>query len=123
MHISSHILRLALLRLYAEAGVRAGDWLSFVELGERWTETGLRATDLRSAVDHMVEGGDLVASEREDQLGFALSAGGYRAMMEPGGPLQNTSLADDTTLLNARFRPHRGLDTGLRRRQDDKSQG
>jgi len=121
MHISSHLLRLALLRLYAEAGVRAGDWLSFVELGERWSETGLRATDLRAAVDDMVEGGDLLASEREHMLGFALSASAYRAMMEPGGLLQNTSLDDDTTLLNARFRPRKGMDTGLRRRLEDRA--
>jgi len=110
-----------MLRLYAEAGVRAGDWLSFVELGERWAETGLRATDLRNAVNDMVESGDLLASEHEHQLGFALSEGGYRAMMEPGGPLQNTSLDDDTILLNARFRPRKGLDTGQRRRVEDKS--
>jgi hypothetical protein len=121
MHISSHLLRLALLRLYAEAGVRAGDWLSFVELGERWTETGLRATDLRAAVNDMVESGDLIASEHEHLLGFALSRSAYHAMMEPGGPLQSVSLDDDTTLLNARFRPRKGLDTGLRRRFEDQA--
>lgn len=122
MHISSHILRLALLRLFAEAGARAGDWLSFAELGERWVETGLRTADLRTAVNDMMEAGDLVSSEHEGNPGFALSHGGYRAVMEPNGDLQRASPDDDTTLLNARFRPRRGQDLGLRRRLDDSLQ-
>lgn len=119
MHISSHILRLALLRIFADAGARAGDCVSFATLARRWIDTGLRESDLRAAARDLVESGDLVRVENGGATGLALSAGGYRAVSSPDGELQGASLADDTTLFEARFRHRDGGDRGLRRRETD----
>ena len=119
MYISSHILRLALLRLLADAGMCGGDWLGFVEIGDRWRETGLRAADLRTAVDDLVESGDLVGSERDGLLGYSLGGWALRSLYQPDGELQSAAVNDETTLFNARFRPRKGSDQGLRRRLDD----
>ena len=119
MHVSSHILRLALLRIFAEAGVRAGNCLSFVEIGERWTNSGLRAADLRNATRDLVESGDLISLERNSALVFALSEWAYRALYQPDGELQLTTPDDEATLFNARYRPRSGYDPNLRRRMED----
>ena len=121
MHISSHILRLGLLRLFAEAGVCAGDWISFVEIGDRWVDTGLRAADLRSAVNDLVESGDLLASERDNLLGYSLGGWALRSLYQPDGELQQASSDDQTILSDARYRARHGSDPGLRRRLDDLS--
>lgn len=110
-----------MLRLFAESGACAGDWMSFVEIGDRWTDTGLRAADLRDAVNELVDSGDLVASERDDQLGFSLGGWALRSLYQPDGELQLASLDDETTLFNARYRPRRGSDPGLRRRREDQT--
>jgi hypothetical protein len=119
MHISSHILRLALLRIFADAGSRAGDCLSFAAITKGWADTGLRESDLRAAVRDLVESGDLVRAERDGTPGLALSAGGYHAVSQPDGELQGASIADDTTLFEVRYRARGGADPGLRRRAND----
>ena len=122
VHISSHILRLALLRLFAEAGACAGNWMSFVELGERWVDTGLRTDDLRTAVDDLAESGDLIPSERDSLLGFSLSGWALRSLAQPDGELQQASPEDEATLFNARYRARHGSDPTLRRRLEDQAQ-
>lgn len=119
LHISSHILRLALLRLFADAGMCSGDWLSLVEIGDRWAATGLRAADLRTAVKDMIEAGDLVSSERDGLVGFSLAGWAARSLYQPDGELQTASMDDENTLFNARYRPREGSDPGLRRRHED----
>jgi hypothetical protein len=119
MQILSHILRLALLRVLADAGMHAGDWLSFVEIGDYWRDTGLRAADLRKAVNDLVDSGDLVASDRDGLLGYSLGGWARHSLHQPDGELQQASDADKELLLNARFRPRAGTDPGLRRRDED----
>jgi hypothetical protein len=121
MHLTSHLLRLALLRVLADVGVQPGDWLSFVEIGDHWHDTGLRAADLREAVNALVESGDLVASERDSLLGYSLGGWARHSLYKPDGELQLASAADLELLLDARFRPRAGTDPGLRRRNDDQS--
>jgi hypothetical protein len=119
VHISSHILRLALLRVLADAGMLPGDWMSFVRIGEHWRDTGLRATDLRSAVSELQNSGDLVPSERENQLGYSLGGWARHGLNQPDGELQTASTDDQALLLNMRFRLRGGFDPGLRRRNED----
>ena len=121
MHVSSHILRLALLRVLADAGVQAADWTSFVEIGDHWRDTGLRTADLRAAVQELVESGDLVASEREGLLGYTLGGWARHSLYQPDGELELASAADQQMLLDARFRPRAGIDPGLRRRDEDEA--
>jgi hypothetical protein len=119
MHISSHILRLALLRVLSDAGMLADDWKSFVEIGDHWRDTGLRAADLRTAVNELVESGDLVGSERDGLLGYTLGGWARHSLHKPDGELELASAADREMLLNIRFRPRAGTDSGLRRRGED----
>lgn len=119
VHISSHILRLALLRVFAEAGVRQDDCLSFVEIGERWLTTGLRASDLRAAVQDLVESGDLISKEQDNMLVFALSVWAHRGLYQPDGELQLATPEDEAILFDARYRPRIGYVVGLRRRAED----
>lgn len=120
MHITSHILRLALLRLVAEAGMRSGDSLSFVDLRERWLQTGLRASDLRAVLKEMVEGGDLLRGERDGTLCFVLSEGACRELHRPDGELNSATSEDQATLFEARYRVREGQGENLRRREDDR---
>ncbi len=108
-----------MLRLFAEAGVHAGDTLTFVEIGERWVQTGLRASDLRNALQNMVESGDIVSTERDHALRFGLSNWAFRSLHAPDGELQTATPEDETELFNARYRPRSGPDAGLRRRAED----
>ncbi len=119
MYVTSHILRLALLRILAEAGMRAGDSLSFVDLRERWLQTGLRAADLRAVLKEMVDGGDLLRDERDGSLCFTLSAGAYRELNRPDGELQTASSEDETTLFEARYRARSGEGANRKRRAED----
>jgi hypothetical protein len=119
MHISSHLLRLALLRVFAEAGVRAGDWLSFSEMGERWRITGLRASDLLAATRDLEESGDLIKMERDRALLFTLSESAHRDLGRHDGELQKVSSEDQSDLFDASYRPRTGHSPSLRRRVED----
>jgi hypothetical protein len=121
MHITSHHLRLALLRLVAEAGMRAGDRLSFAQLCERWLETGLRASDLRAVLHDMVEGGDLLRDEHDGTLSFVLSQCAYRELHRPDGELNRASPADDALLFEVRYRARQGRGENLMRREGDQA--
>lgn len=119
MHISSQTLRLALLRIFADAEARAGDCLPFPEIACSWAATGLRDSDLRVAVHEMLESGDLLSMERHGALGLALSAAAYQWLNRPDGELQAASLSEKAALVNAHYRPRPGVDHGLRRRSED----
>lgn len=119
MYITSHTLRLALLRILAEAGMRAGDSLSLVTLRERWLQTGLRASDLPAVLQDMVDGGDLLRSERDDGLRYALSACAYGELHRPDGELSRATAEDLATLFEARYRGRGGEDENLKRREAD----
>jgi hypothetical protein len=108
MHISPKVLRLSLLRLFAEAGVGPDGCLSFAELSLRWPHTGLRAADLRDAVRELVDSGDLLASGEDDALHLSLSPASLRGLREPYGELQMASFDDEATLFMARHR-QRGM--------------
>ncbi|HWY25787.1 MAG TPA: hypothetical protein VNX47_12760 [Nevskia sp.] len=96
--------------------------MSFVELGERWVDTGLRTDDLRTAVDDLAESGDLIPSERDSLLGFSLSGWALRSLAQPDGELQQASPEDEATLFNARYRVRDGSNPALRRRLEDQAQ-
>jgi len=119
VYITSHILRLALLRLLAEAGMRTGDSLSFVELRERWLQTGLRGSDLRVVLKDMVDSGDLLRGERDGTLCFSLSEGAYRELNRPDGELQTATPEDQETLFEARYRAREGHEANERHRRAD----
>ncbi|MDE0856643.1 MAG: hypothetical protein OSA97_19690 [Nevskia sp.] len=119
MHISSQTLRLALLRIFADAGLRAGDWLAFPEVACAWSATGLRDSDLRVAVHEMLDSGDLISLERDSALGLALSTSQYQRLYRQDGELQLATAEERSNLASVRYRPHRGADAGLRRRSED----
>ena len=74
MHISSSTLRLALLRLFQQAGMRTGDQFPFRDMERAWHSTGLRTSDLRDAVRLMHEDGELQRVGQDFDLSFALTA-------------------------------------------------
>jgi hypothetical protein len=117
MQISSSILRLALLRIFAEAGARGG--LSFPEISQHWRGTGLRDADLRYAVHELMESGDLQCREEEGLLHFTLGSDAQLGLHHAQGELQLATLDQESTLLKARFRARPGIDHNPRRRLDD----
>ncbi len=119
MHISSRTLRLALLRIFEEAGARANEGLAFPEILRSWSHTGLRDSDLRAAVHELLDSGDLRSVERDGMLAFALDASTRGQLRRPGGELQLATLEDETTLMHARLRERALRDPDLRRRAED----
>lgn len=119
MHISPQILRLALLRIFAEAGVGAGEKLSFGEVSARWPQTGLRGSDLRDAVRELLDSGDLIGSGGDEALSLALSPETQRSVREPHGVLQMASFDEEATLFMARHRRKSGRLTEMRQRAED----
>ena len=67
----------------------------------------------------MIDGGDLVRSERDGMLCFALSHGAYLELNRPDGELQTATSEDEATLFDARYRARGGQDANLRRRAED----
>jgi hypothetical protein len=104
MHISPQVLRLSLLRLFAESGVGCHGSLSFAEVSVRWEHTGLRAADLRDAVREMLDSRDLLASGEGETLQLALGPEALRGLREPHGELQVASFDDEATMFMARHR-------------------
>lgn len=80
MYVSSHTLRLELLRIFAGAGSRAREGLGFTEIARQWAYTGLRDSDLRAAIHELMEGGELLSRQHDGVLSFALRNG---AGLEP----------------------------------------
>jgi hypothetical protein len=121
MLISSTTLRIALLRIFNNAGADADDGLAFYDIATAWTSTGLRNSDLRDAVNEMVECGDLRTGEREGALCFSLTAEARRRLLDPaGGLLLRATVEDEAALLYVRQRvPAAPADPGLRRRAAD----
>jgi hypothetical protein len=108
-----------MLRLFAEAGLRAGDRLSLVDIGDRWGDTGFRTSDLSDAVQALIDSGDLVAMMQDGQPGYGLSQNAYRDLLRPDCELQRASIEDNDLLFELRCRPRRGRDSGQRRRAED----
>jgi hypothetical protein len=122
MHISSHTLRSALLRIFADAGARAREGLSFTEIARDWGRTGLRDSDLRAAIHELMEGGELLSLERDGALSFALAGGagwmpdfGYGP--EPG--LQPAAIGDEARTVAAWRQSGLLADAVLRYRRED----
>ena len=122
MHISPKVLRLSLLRLFAEAAVGPDGCLSFAEVSTRWPLTGLRTADLRDAVRELVDSGDLVASGEEDSLHLALSPAALRGLREPYGELHLSCFDDEATLFMARHRLRGSTPAEPRRRTMDRAE-
>jgi hypothetical protein len=120
MQISPRILRLSLLRLFADAGAGVSGALSFAELSARWPQTGLRDSDLRDAVRELVDSGDLVASGEGEGLSLALGAAALRSLREPYGELQLASFEDEATMFIARNRKRPGAPAEPARRSADR---
>jgi hypothetical protein len=121
MHISPQILRLALLRIFADASMDAGDTLSFTQVSARWPHTGLRDSDLRDAVRELLDSGDLVGSGQDETLSLSLSAAARRSLSEPYGELYMASFDDEATLFMARHRRSRHSLPGQKLRAEDRA--
>ncbi|HZR34995.1 MAG TPA: hypothetical protein VFA75_06435 [Nevskia sp.] len=104
MHISPQILRLALLRLFADASLSPGDRMDFTRLSALWPQTGLRTSDLRDAVRELLDSGELVGSGEGETLTLSLSPAGRCALSEPYGEVQMASFDDEATLFMAQHR-------------------
>ena len=122
MHISPKVLRLSLLRLFAEAAVGPEGCLSFAEVNMRWPHTGLRDSDLRDAVRELVDSGDLLASGEDDGLHLSLSPLALRGLREPYGELHLATFEDEATLFMARHRPRPGQPGEAARRRADRAE-
>lgn len=122
MHISPKVLRLSLLRLFAEAAVGPDGCLSFAEISMRWPQTGLRGSDLRDAVRELVDSGDLRATGQDDGLRLSLSPEALRGLREPYGELHLASFEEEATLFMARHRPRQGLPAEPVRRRADRAE-
>lgn len=120
MLISSNTLRLALLRIFENAGARAGDNLLFRDIATAWTRTGLRNSDLRDAVNEMIESGGLCSGDCDGALGFSLTPKADRLLTEPDEDMRATRAEDETTLFQVQLRVRGDLDPGLRRRNADR---
>lgn len=116
MQISPQILRLALLRVFAEA---ESERLEFAQVSSLWPRTGLRQSDLRDAVRELLDSGDLLGSGADDTLQLALSPQGLGALREPYGELQVASFDDEAALFMARHRERAAQMEGMRRRAVD----
>jgi hypothetical protein len=95
MQIASATLRTALLRVFGDAGARAGAWLAYHEVAAAWRGTGLRGDDLRDAVHQMLEGGELLAADRGGVLSLALGNGLLESLARPGAELRLATLDED----------------------------
>jgi hypothetical protein len=118
MYVDSNTLRLALLKIFVESGAPAA-WRPYCAVAESWRLTGLRGSDLRDAVHEMMEGGELVSSERDGALSLALSSAMLHSMRQPDACLRLGTLEEEITLLDLMFRENAGPDQGLRRRVTD----
>lgn len=105
MYVPSHTLRLALLRVFNDAGARAGDGLSFPEMARSWARTGLRDYDLRVAVRELLESGDLRSMQRNGMLGFALSMAAQHGLHRAEGELQLGMATCEPASPNAHYQP------------------
>jgi hypothetical protein len=101
MELSAKALRLALLRLYADTGLKAGQALSAGELAVAWKGTGLRTADLDQAVQALLSRGELSGSPQE---GYAITDAGRASFGSLDTDLQQGSLKDEAALLEARYR-------------------
>jgi hypothetical protein len=121
MHISPKVLRLSLLRLFADAAVGPEGCLSFAEVSMRWPQTGLRGDDLRDAVRELLDSGDLLASGEDDGLHLSLSPEALRGLREPYGELHLATFEDEAALFMARHRVRGNVPPDpLRRARDRK---
>jgi hypothetical protein len=96
MQIASTTLRLALLKVFVDAGAKPGSWLAYPDIDTAWRRTGLRGDDLRDAVHQMLEGGELLAAQRGGVLSLALSGELVRGLgQQPGVELRLATLDED----------------------------
>lgn len=118
MFVDSRTLRLALLKIFTQSRT-PGAWRSYSEVADAWRHTGLRGSDLRDAVHEMMEGGELLSSERDGALSLTLSPVLLQSLMQPEACLRLGTLDEEITLLDALFRGSPGPDMGIRRRTAD----
>ena len=78
-----------------ESGARAGSWLAYRDIAAAWQRSGLRGDDLRDAVHQMLEGGELLAADRDGALSLALGHGVLESLGPPGLGLQLATLQDE----------------------------
>lgn len=92
MFVSSRVLELAVANLLQELGVQASQPFAFGLLSQRWPRTGLRAADLRDAINELIEQRLLRVVGELSELSFALTASGAKRLLNP----------DDSNLAGAR---------------------
>lgn len=88
MYIPSTTLKLALLRVFAEAGARSGDSLGFPAILRGWARTGMDDHELRVAVRELLESGELRSTQHDGVLAFALDASALHGLERPHGELR-----------------------------------
>ena len=120
MQIPSSTLRLALFEIFADAGATADSSLTFDDIENAWSLTGLRMSDLRDAIHEMIDSRDLHATRLHGNLGFALTPQGYWALKALGERRAWSKLPGASELLEARSRMPADGDPGLRRRVEDR---
>lgn len=119
MQISSRILRLSLLSLFAEAVEHGGDSLSLAEISRRWATTGLRGSDLRDAVHELMESGDLSCRQCGEEMRLFLGTDARQGLHHERGELFLATLEQEAAMLHARYRPRPGPPAVAQRRLDD----
>jgi hypothetical protein len=117
MEISPKALRLALLRLYQEAGLAADQPLSAGGLGVAWKQTGLRSADLEQAIQALLARGELRGNSHE---GYAITSAGQASFAGLETDLEQGSLKDEAALIEARFRKAEHNPTPGKRLEDRK---
>ncbi|MDE0854332.1 MAG: hypothetical protein OSA97_07910 [Nevskia sp.] len=88
MYTPSTTLRLALLRVFAEAGARSGDSLGFPAILRGWARTGMDDHELRVAVRELLESGELRGTQHDGVLAFALDTSTSHGPQRPHGGLR-----------------------------------
>ena len=95
MQLAISTLRPALLKAFMDSGARGGSWLAYSQIASAWQRNGLRPDDLRDAVHQMLEGGELLTSNRDGVLSLALGRGVLESLAQPGLELRLATLQDE----------------------------
>lgn len=119
MNFTSRMLRLAVLQLFKDANVDPGEALSLFELGDSWLATGLRASDLREGLHHLLDSGDLVGVNQGHKHFYSLTDKAHSGLHRPDGELCTMTVEEEAIFALARSRVRSGFRPEMRRRAED----
>jgi hypothetical protein len=110
--------QLAVLSIFRDVGIPAGDVLSIGEIGRAWPEYAVRLSDLRPALDALIEE-RVLALEPGSQDVLVLTTIGERWLREQPGWLKYRLLVPRIWRKRRRGRRAQADASTLRRRRDD----